>query len=358
MGVSEQIERAIRHRQVVGGRIVGLGIAADRVAASRGARIERHRRRIGADEPDILQRIGIGAHSGGATAALDQAAVGRLRQSGIIRVDVARLGIARGVIGVEHQVAVGVPAPVVREDRVRAVHVVRRNDDAAPVVREAGTGRELKPIAAMIEQVGITRLGAAADAVEILVEHQVDDTGDGVRAPGGRGAAGHDVDALHQDGRHGAEVDDAVDVRGDDALAVEQDKRAVAAELTKVDGVEAGDAADDVVVVGAVVGRRGRADRGQFANAVADADLGIALKLRFADHRNRRRLAIAGGRDTRTGDHDVTRAYDRTIGRIVHLRACRAGNASGQGQSECGNSNKAIMTGHKTSHLPSQISLR
>ena len=38
----------------------------------------------------------------------------------------------------------------------------------------------------------------AFQAVEILVDDEVDHAGDGVRTPGGRGAAGHHVDALDQ----------------------------------------------------------------------------------------------------------------------------------------------------------------
>jgi hypothetical protein len=72
--------------------------------------------------------------------------------------------------------------------------------------------------------IGVAGLEVRFEAVEILVKHEVDHAGHGVRTPGGRGAAGHDIHALNEGGRQGANIHAAADIRGNHALTVEQDQ--------------------------------------------------------------------------------------------------------------------------------------
>ncbi len=104
------------------------------------------------------------------------------------------------------------------------------------------------------------------EALEVVLEDEVDDAGDGVRTVHGRGAAGDDVDAVDQAGRDRADVDHAGGRGGRDALAVDQDQGALRAETTKIEGRE--------VFTALVVRRAGvaRNDLRQFVEQGFDGD--------------------------------------------------------------------------------------
>ena len=73
------------------------------------------------------------------------------------------------------------------------------------------------------------------DAGEILLRDEVDDAGDGVRTIGGHGRTGQRVNAADQGERDVVEIDAALKVGRDDALAIEQHDVAVGTEAAKID---------------------------------------------------------------------------------------------------------------------------
>ena len=87
--------------------------------------------------------------------------------------------------------------------------------------------------------VGVAAFDGGLQAGEILVEDEVDHAGHRVRAPGRRGAAGHDVHALDDRRRQGGGVHAAAEVGRRHALAVEQDQRAGDAKVAQVEKVDA-----------------------------------------------------------------------------------------------------------------------
>ena len=77
----------------------------------------------------------------------------------------------------------------------------------------------------------------ALEAIEILVEDEIDHAGHGVRAPGGRSAAGHHIDALDEGGRQGGDVHAAGEVGLHHALAVEQHQGSGDAQIAQIEKV-------------------------------------------------------------------------------------------------------------------------
>ena len=94
----------------------------------------------------------------------------------------------------------------------------------AAAAGKARTGRRLEQHVARIAIGRKTRLGVHLEAFELLVGDEVDHTGHGVRTPGGRRTAGHNVNALDQHLRHLADVDHAVEVAAHNAFAVHKDQ--------------------------------------------------------------------------------------------------------------------------------------
>src|SRR3546814_12631321 len=76
-------------------------------------------------------------------------------------------------------------------------------------------------------------LGIGLYPLEILAHDEVDDARNGVGPIDGRSAAGHHFDPLDQRGRDHVEVDDAVRIIRNEALAVDQHQRALLAEVAK-----------------------------------------------------------------------------------------------------------------------------
>jgi len=146
--------------------------------------------------------------------------------------------------------------------------------------------------------VGDAVLGVDFDAVEVLLQAEVDDAGDGVRTVGGGFTAGHDFDALNQARRNGVQVDRAVRVGRRDTAAIHQDQGAVGAEAAQFDLRLAGTAG----VVGG--GGHGRNELGQFVQKGFDRhDAGILQGFSTDRHdRGVGPIVLAG--DARAGDND------------------------------------------------------
>ena len=169
------------------------------------------------------------------------------------------------------------------------------------------------------------------EAVEILVEDQVDDTAHRVGAPGSRGAAGHHVNALDQRRGDGAEVHAAAQgIGGHDALAVKQHQRSCGAKVSQRDAVNTRVALGRVTRLAAIVQTFGRAQRGELADGVAQIDVGFAFKLGHAHHRHRGGLGIARDRDAGCGNDnlfDIAAALRESTGR-GHNGKQRSGRAA------------------------------
>ena len=183
----------------------------------------------------------------------------------------------------------------------------------------------------------------ALDAGELLVQHDVDRAGDGVRAIGRRSAAGDHVGALDQAAGNEVEVDRAFTGDRREAAVVDQHQVAVNAQTAQVHDLRADVEAAPAVIGGGVAGLEGRqlADRG---TQVGDVQL---FEGRGIELRDRRGGAEAGADQARTGDHDLLQLVNRcALGR--HYQA--ADTAAGQNGDDAGTHGR-LATGKGTCPL-------
>ena len=204
--------------------------------------------------------------------------------------------------------------------------VVQVQGDVAAAVTRIGADRQVGAVglAVLVACHGVA--GAELDALEVVLEDEVQRARDGVRAINGRGAAGDDVDPLQEGGRDARDVDDAVDVVGGDALAVDQDQVAVGAEAPQVDRRHAGGAVVDRVAVAGLGDGQVADDLFDFSGLLQADFLGAQGLDRAGRHQARRLNA-------RTGDDD-----DVQFGLFVlrsRLRH-RGGGHKGRGGDEAG----------------------
>src|SRR4029077_7868762 len=89
---------------------------------------------------------------------------------------------------------------------------------------------------------GAPALAANADAIEMVLEDEIDDAGDCFGAVHRRRTAGDDIDALDEVGRNHIDVDHACGtgrVARDEASTIDEHQRPVVAEVAQVDRVDA-----------------------------------------------------------------------------------------------------------------------
>ena len=173
----------------------------------------------------------------------------------------------------------------------------------ASPTREAGAGGQRRTVVGRIAIGRDAIFDRALEAGIFLVEDEVHHARHRVRAIGGGGAAGDDLDALDQALRKGVDVDQAADGRSHRALAVQQHQRARSAERAQVERVDAGGAGRDVEVG---IGRRHAADqRRDLVDIVGDVGGRARRHVLRVDHGERRRRLIAVALDARAGDGDL-----------------------------------------------------
>src|SRR5205085_8228155 len=111
------------------------------------------------------------------------------------------------------------------------------------IVREVAARGQRDELDAAVALLGDAALAAQTDAVIVAAEHEVHHAGDGVRTVDRRAAARDHVDALDEVARDGVDVDQIVaGAGGDVAAAVDQHQGAGRAETAKIEDVEAGGA--------------------------------------------------------------------------------------------------------------------
>jgi hypothetical protein len=192
-----------------------------------------------------------------------------------------------------------VTAPVFEEQRVALV-IFQRHGNVAAAAREIGAGGEGGEILIAVAARGGAGLNAAHDAFEIALEHEVDDTGNGVRTVDRRVTAGDDVNTLDQIDRDGGDIDRLrARLRGDVADAVLQHQRAGGALATQIKDRQTG-GADEAA---RVLAGEGRAELRQQGQTVTDVHAAVLQQFSRAQRGDRHGGIDVFARDTRTGDH-------------------------------------------------------
>ncbi len=177
------------------------------------------------------------------------------------------------------------------------------------------------------------------DAIEFLLQDDIDHPGDGIRAVDRRGAAAEDLDAVDHDRRDVRQVGEvhraAIGGRVvGDAPAVDQHQRVVGAEIAQVEGV--GRRLPGVAVVLAL-GHAGVL--GLRLQGLEDVAVATVLDFLAADHRDRRRPFLLGAGNPRAGHHHPLQGLLRFRRQRLHLRR-RYGRAQRRG----GNHRAALGT--------------
>src|SRR5690606_38301256 len=101
----------------------------------------------------------------------------------------------RGVVAPE------IAARFTRAEDALVPSMFARKQDVTATGRERRTEGQADFIAGIVTTRGDTALHFALNTGELFIEHEVDDAGHGVGTVGGRGAAGHHVDAADERGR-------------------------------------------------------------------------------------------------------------------------------------------------------------
>jgi len=138
----------------------------------------------------------------------------------------------------------------------------------------------------------LLRLHAVAvelEPFEVGLRDEVDDSGHGIRAVGGRRAAGDDVHALDQCRRDRVHVDGGGAVRrAHVSAAVHEHERARFTHAAQIEQVEARRADE----AGRVLQRERRAELRQIVQEVTDVDVPGKLDRFFVDDGGRRRVSV------------------------------------------------------------------
>ena len=177
-------------------------------------------------------------------------------------------------------------------------------------------------------------MGAAHNALEVTFQHEVDDTGDCVRAINRRVAAGDDVDALDEVNRYGRHVNrGSAGLRGDVAEAILQHQRSVGALATQIEDRQAG-GADEAA---AVLAGEGRAELRQQRQAVTNVDGAVLQQFSRAQRSDRHGSIDVLTRDARTGDHNHFSGgfFGGALGDLGFLIFSGESRRRGNGQGGC-----------------------
>lgn len=186
-------------------------------------------------------------------------------------------------------------------------------DDMEPPARPAAAGGDAVRIPAAV-------LGHAApvierQAVELLLEREVDDAGDGIRPVDRRSAAAEHfdpVDHADRDVGHVGEVAAALEWQRKvgDAAAVDQHQRVIRTQPAQVHLLRAGGEAG---AAERLLALRFAAVLGQRAQDIGHAGIAVGADRIRIDHGDRRRAFDVQPRDARSGDGDLRRGIVRAF---------------------------------------------
>ena len=127
---------------------------------------------------------------------------------------------------------------------VAVADIARRRRDRGESADGVIMAQKILDIAVVLIVLIETVLAVDLDSLEVLFQNEIDDARDRIGAVGGRGAARHHIDSLHQRRRNLVDVRRYVLIRGAgvagaEAPAVDQYQRALGTEAAKIDGREA-----------------------------------------------------------------------------------------------------------------------
>jgi hypothetical protein len=202
-------------------------IQADAVFAADHLAVERSRAEL-APAAEAAQRAVLVEDLSCQDAGCDQAVARDIAEVHVTHEDRAEIGGA-GRICANDPRAAQIGARIAVADAL-VFEIFDADHEVAVAASEVRPERSVEQILLCVAARRNAGARAERDAFQILLEQQIDDAGNRARTPGGRCAAGHDLDALDQPSRH--EVQVAIT---DEAPAIEKGERAIGAEAAQID---------------------------------------------------------------------------------------------------------------------------
>ncbi|MNE22361.1 hypothetical protein D3C80_1155690 [compost metagenome] len=240
-----------------------------------------------------------------------------LRHPVIEDADIGRNAVVRSGVGrVAGRAETQVGEPAIRIDQAVVLGMLIADRRISATVVEIAAGGDLHPVGEGVAVVGNPGLDVEAQALEVVLQDDVDHAGDGVRTID-RGAAALDgLDPRDQGAGDGVQVDLAAGVQhrragrvgADHPAPVDQGQGALRPQTEQVDVV----AADRTGVLIAL-GRVRHADRGQVVDGVRHVQIAATIHLFSRDHAHRQIGLDLDPPDTRPGHDDLINGRDRLI---------------------------------------------
>src|ERR1700679_1032320 len=127
---------------------------------------------------------------------------------------------------------------------IAVTDIPRRRRDRREAADRVVMAQKILDIAVVLIVLAEAVLAVDLNSLEVLFQNEIDAPRDRIGAVGGRGAARHHIDSLHQRRRNLVDVRRYVLIRGTgvagtEAPAIDQYQRALRTEAAKIDGREA-----------------------------------------------------------------------------------------------------------------------
>ena len=306
-GRVRQIERPAREggfttdfRQDVGVLRHRAAVAADHVRRSR-----RHQRAV-VERQHCAARPELDTAQGRDVGGRGHTAQGQRRKGGVGRMHASRRGRAG-----DQRIVVATPGAARLAELTLIVVVVERADRMEAIAKRMTTG-ERYGSGVDVPIIGRAALEIALEALEPVVQGDVDDAGHGIGTVRGRCAAGDDLQVLDQRRRDDVRVDAARRLGGRHAPTIDEQQGAGRPEAAQIE-IAGGDrhaAPADILI---------RRESRHVHDQVRDARDGLRLQLLAAHLRERRWRIEPGDARTRCGNDD----FFELRGLRRFLRACR-----------------------------------
>ncbi len=260
--------------------------------------------------------------------------------------------------------AVRIEAALVLIDRV-ALGPIQAEHDIAAVVRAVHAQEHAAAGVAGIALVGLTALDVHIHALEVLLQDEVHDTGDGVGTVHRRSTTGDRLDTLDGGQRDGVQINHETCVARLPALAIDQHQVAVVAQAAQVDGGRARRLRRSRLHLAGELGGRWH-ELGLLVQDRLDVGRGSIVQRIRTDRRDRARgFEVARARNTRTGDGDFGKClFTGRRGRRALIgggrRVCRESRLRQRGTADRGGNGHGYQVprrakGHRSTLLISHI---
>ena len=220
--------------------------------------------------------------------------------------------------------------------------------DIAAAISEVGAHEAADRIFLAVAALAQAHAAIELQALEVLLQDEVDDAADSIRTIGGRSTARDDLDGG---GRDGVDVDDHVRIAGRGATTVDQHEVAVRTQTTQRDACGARRVGRRRLDIATQCRRLCRRELRQLVEVGFDGSRGRCLEQISACGHDRAVCGIVTTRDARAGDDDRFGLRSGAFGTALRLRrGCHEQRCAGYGTGQQENAQlRGITSIHQVS---------